>query len=163
MLYAAYGSNLHPLRLADRIESARLAGTGFVAGWRLSFHKRSADGSGKCSICPGGDGVHAAVFEISTADKRVLDRIEGLGAGYAEKALAVPGFGQCATYVAQPSYVDVALRPYDWYRELVMLGARFHAFPDRYLDSILAQPTLPDPDPLRNSDSWQTVQRIRAG
>ena len=163
MLYAAYGSNLHPLRLMARIASAQLAGTGFAAGWRLDFHKRSTDGSGKCSIFPDGEGIHVAVFEISTADKHVLDGIEGLGAGYAETVLSIPGFGNCATYVAEPSHVDAALHPYDWYRELVLLGARYHNFPARYLDPILALQTLPDPDPVRSNNNWKTVQWIRAG
>ena len=46
LLYAAYGSNLHPGRLQKRVDSARLEGTAFVADLSLTFDKRGVDGSG---------------------------------------------------------------------------------------------------------------------
>lgn len=160
MLYAAYGSNLHPLRLRERIASARLLTTAFLPGWALMFHKRSKDGSGKCNIRQGGDGVHLAVFDISRADKSVLDRIEGVGMGYLRHDVDVPGVGRCATYVAQASHVDDSLLPYDWYRELVLLGARAHAFPPRYVDGIAAVRSQPDPERRRDALNRRTIAAI---
>ena len=106
MWYAAYGSNLHPLRLTERISSAQLVTTSFLPNWSLQFHKRSNDGSGKCNILSGGDGIHVAIFDISAADKLVLDSIEGLGVGYSETLLSVPDIGTCVSYVAEQSYID---------------------------------------------------------
>ena len=37
MLYAAYGSNLHPVRLRERVPSAELLGTGVLEGRELRF------------------------------------------------------------------------------------------------------------------------------
>ena len=122
MKYAAYGSNLHPVRITERLPSARLLGTGHLGDWSLPFHKLSQDASGKCSIVPGTEGVHFAIFDISEDDKLVLDRIEGVGSGYAAASLNIPPFGDCATYIAEAPYVDEALRPYDWYREFVLAG-----------------------------------------
>lgn len=34
------------------------------------------------------------------------------------------------TYVADESAVDDSLRPYSWYKELVVKGARQHSLPD---------------------------------
>ena len=163
MRYAAYGSNLHPLRLAERIASARLVTTAFLPDWSLRFHKRSIDESGKCSIFPGGDGIHVAIFDISAADKRILDRIEGLGAGYSEVVLSIPELGDCASYVAERSHIDASLIPYDWYRELVLAGARFHDFPADYVDRIRSFPGRPDPDPDRRADAWNTVDLLKSG
>lgn len=157
MLYAAYGSNLHPVRLTQRIASAALVTTALLPEWSLRFHKRSKDDSGKCNIVGGGDGVHVAVYEVNTEDKLTLDRIEGVGFGYAEALLQVPGVGECHTYVAEESHVDEELLPYDWYRAMVLGGARFHGFPRDYLQVIESIGVWPDPDAERRAREWQRV------
>ena len=156
--YAAYGSNLHPLRLALRISSAKLVGTGFLRGWTLNFHKRGDDKSAKCNILAGGDGVHCAIFEISASDKLILDRIEGVGSGYSEIMLSIPEIGDCLSYVAEETHIDDALLPYDWYQELVLTGARTHGFPDEYLKRIESNGTRRDPDTDRSVKNWKTVE-----
>lgn len=161
MLYAAYGSNLHPLRLAERAPSAQLVTTNFLPNWSLHFHKRSKDGSGKCNILSGSNGIHVAIFDISVADKLALDEIEGLGSGYSELSLKVPGIGNCISYTAQKSHIDGSLVPYDWYRELVLMGARVHGFPGNYLDQISSRPTCKDPDSDRRINGWKTVEMVK--
>ena len=163
MRYAAYGSNLHPLRLSKRISSAKLLGTSFLPDWSLRFHKRSLDASGKCNIVSGGCGIHIAIYDISIADKITLDKIEGLGSGYVEISLAVPSVGECKSYVAEGSFIDNSLAPYDWYKELVLVGARVHGFPVEYVDEIDAVMARQDPDPRRSAHRWTTVEMIRAG
>jgi hypothetical protein len=163
MLYAAYGSNLHPLRLAERASSAKLMATSFLPDWSLHFHKRSNDGSGKCNILAGSNGIHVAIFDISAEDKLALDEIEGLGRGYSQASLSIPGIGDCVTYVAQRSHIDGSLAPYDWYKELVLMGARVHGFPDDYLNRIRSLPARRDPDPERRVKRWETVELVRAG
>ena len=160
MLYAAYGSNLHPTRLAQRIHSARQIGTGFVPGWYLNCHKRSKDGSAKFNIVAGGHGVYVAVFEISVGDKIKLDDIEGVGRGYHTVNLPVPQIGNCTTYVAEDSYVDESLRPYEWYKKLTTLGARAQYFPDAYLQLIDGIPAYEDPDKARHATNWRIVEAI---
>ncbi len=162
MRYVAYGSNLHPRRLRERIPSARLLTTSLLPGWSLRFHKRSNDGSGKCNIVAGGDGVHVAIFEISATDKLTLDSIEGLGVGYAGIVLDFPEMGGCHSYVAQPSHIDESLDPYDWYKELVLLGARVHGFPEAYVDGIRSLPVRPDPDANRRLERWKTVEMVKS-
>ena len=163
MKYAAYGSNLHPLRLLNRISSATLISTGYLADWSLHFHKRSEDESGKCSIRRGGDGVHLAIFEISREDKLTLDKIEGVGTGYSEISLHIPGVGECGSYAATESYIDDSLKPYDWYKELVLAGARFNGFPDVYVSRIESLPAVDDPDPARRRQAWKTVELVTTG
>lgn len=163
MHYAAYGSNLHPLRLSKRISSAQLVAVGFLPDWSLHFHKRSRDKSGKCNILNGGDGVHLAIFNIGTKDKLILDKIEGIGVGYSEITLSIPGFGDCVSYAAEESHIDDSLQPYDWYKELVLIGGRFHSFPGDYLKRIESLQVLHDPNPGRRSREWQTVDLVRNG
>lgn len=163
MLYAAYGSNLHPVRLADRVPSAQLMGTAFLPDWSLYFHKRSRDESGKCNIFAGDSGVYFAVFEVSAEDKLALDKIEGLGNGYAGISLSIPDFGICASYTAEDTHIDDSLWPYDWYKELVLAGARFHGFPGDYLTEIERVQALRDPDSKRDASQWEIVDRVRSG
>ena len=110
--YIAYGSNLHPVRLRERLPSARLVGPAFLPGRTLEFHKRSVDGSAKCTIVSGGEGVHVAIYDVSGDDKRRLDEIEGVGRGYSDERIDVPGFSECATYVAESTHVVTELEPY---------------------------------------------------
>jgi len=161
MRYAAYGSNLHPLRLGKRLSSAMLITTCLLPGWSLYFHKRGDDKSAKCSILAGGGGVYCAIFEISTEDKLTLDRIEGVGFGYSEITLSIPEVGDCASYVAEESHIDDSLLPYDWYHELVLIGARTHGFPGDYLKQIESERVLRDPDPSRRTEKWKTVEMIK--
>lgn len=161
MLYAAYGSNLHPIRLKDRLPSARLIGTAYSPDWSLGFHKRSKDESGKCCISRGSGGAHFAIFDISNDDKLALDTIEGVGNGYAEITLNFEEFGDCESYVAQASHIDEALQPYDWYKELVLAGARLHGFPDAYLRAIESVRAICDPDTERRAKQWETVNKVR--
>ena len=158
MLYAAYGSNLHPLRLAKRISSAEFVGTGFLPDWSLHFHKRGADGSGKGNVLSGGEGVHIAIFEISADDKLILDGIEGVG--YSATLLDVPTFGECVSYVADESHIDGTLEPYDWYKQLVLIGAKTHCFPASYLNRIESIATCEDPDSERRKKQFETIQHI---
>lgn len=162
MRYLAYGSNLHPLRIGMRVESARFLGTAFVGGWSLKFHKRGKDGSGKCNIVAGGDGVHAAIYRLSDADHVVLDRIEGLGYGYEAGTIDVPGFGACHAYLGDPEYLDDSLAPFDWYRALVLLGARYHGFPSGYVETIAAVRAEQDPDAVRRAENELIVERIES-
>ena len=131
-----------------------------MPGWSLKCHKRSKDGSAKFNIVAGGDGVYVAIFEISADDKITLDGIEGVGSGYSTINLSVPGFGDCATYVAEASYVDESLRPYRWYRELAALGARAQCFPRRYRQMIDDVATCEDPDEGRSAANWRIVEAI---
>lgn len=144
MLYAAYGSNLHPTRLGARLTSPRFAGTASVAGWELQFHKRGFDVSAKCNIIRADGHIHVAVYALTARAFEALDGIEG--PGYERGELTVPGFGVCQTYFATACHIDDALLPYDWYRDLVLLGAARHRFPGAYRAAIQRIRTIPDPD-----------------
>jgi gamma-glutamylcyclotransferase len=160
-LYAAYGSNLHPQRLRERIRSATLRGTGFLHKYTLQFHKRGQDNSAKCGFSDCGEGLHVAVYEMNAADRSVLDGIEGVGKGYDVDEVNVPGIGKCFTYVASRTHIDDILRPFDWYREMVLLGCLRHAFPTPYCERIAALPVIEDPDPVRRERNWRTVELLK--
>ena len=151
-LYLAYGSNLHPIRLIERVPSARLIGTTRLDRYQVVFNKQSSDGSSKCNVMYTSDDKHAAyaaVYEMKAREKLVLDAIEGLGKGYDEHKLQVLVNGDTLTvftYISAGVHLIIGLAPYDWYHALVIAGATHHKFPTRYVNALRAVPTQPDMD-----------------
>lgn len=158
--YLAYGSNLHTLRLRERVASARLIGTTSVTGWCLAFNKRGQDGSGKCTIVQGDGSLLAAVYEISRADRTRLDAIEGVGEGYLPHVVNVPEFGECSTYIAEAAYIDDALLPFCWYRNLVLAGAISHGADKHYLARIRLLRIRVDANAQRREQNERLVERL---
>ncbi len=74
MLCFAYGSNMSAQRLAARIP-AHFVTTALLPAYRLSFHQRSGDGSGKCDIVPASDqsAVYGVIWEVASHHKPTLD------------------------------------------------------------------------------------------
>ena len=167
ILYFAYGSNLHPARLAARAPSARLIGTGYWSGHRLAFHKIGQDGSAKCDapVAPQPtDRVHGAIYELADADLGRLDRIEGVGTGYDRALVTLDGdMGPLTAnaYLARQGWVDPGLKPFDWYRLLVLAGAEHHSFPDSYLAAITAVSAIPDPDRGRADSNLSPIPGLK--
>jgi gamma-glutamylcyclotransferase (GGCT)/AIG2-like uncharacterized protein YtfP len=161
--YFAYGSNLHPLRLKQRIPSAQLVGTTTLAGYELSFAKRGQDTSGKGHIKPAKHHglIHGAVFEIAAQHKATLDTFEGPGYGQTSFELEVNRIGYtCFAYIGQISHLDESLRPFHWYKSLIVLGAEFHCFPDHYIQDIQQTPSIEDPDLHRRRQHERLITRI---
>jgi gamma-glutamylcyclotransferase (GGCT)/AIG2-like uncharacterized protein YtfP len=166
--YLAYGSNLHPLRLTERVRSAQFIGIVEMEGKRLAFHKRSIDGSGKCMFYETGnptDAVYAALYQFDSGERAELDRLEGLGSGYSAQLAKVQVAG-CSylpfIYVAQSAYISASLSPYEWYKSMVMLGGAFHHLPTAYMNSICSIPAIPDPDGARAAEWRAVAERMRA-
>lgn len=157
--YFAYGSNMLTRRLAasERAPSAVVVGVGFVVGRRLTFHKPSQDGSGKCDAEATGtetDRVHGVIFEISIADKPSLDKKEGLGSGYDEESVNVVMTGttiMAKTYIATKK--ERALRPYRWYKALTLAGAVEHGLPAGYVEWLRAVESVEDPNLNRRAEN----------
>jgi hypothetical protein len=149
--YLAYGSNLHPLRLAARVPSARVLDVVPMPGRKLAFHKRSNDRSGKCLLYvtdDRADVIYAVLYEFRLQEKSSLDVAEGAGKGYVQEFAQVTLGGVTYTpyiYAASASHIDASLSPYHWYKRLVLAGARYHNFSPGYIASIEAVPSIPDP------------------
>ena len=162
--YFAYGSNMHPLRLLQRVPSSKALAKAELHSHMLRFHKRGADGSGKCNVFHTGesrDKVIGVVYEMDAAEQPLLDLAEGLGRGYdlaEHTVIADDGEHEVFFYIAHQDYIDDELRPYTWYKELVLHGARLHDLPDVYIEELEMIEALMDPDKVRE----ELHQRILA-
>ena len=162
----AYGSNLCVERLAARISRVSPVATGYVEGYRLAFHKRSRDGSGKADAFFTGDvrdRVWGAVYDLLDHDKSILDGFEGLGVDYGEAQVSVYGPGdpeiQARVYVATEHTIDPDARPYHWYHRFVTVGACQHGLPPDYVASIEAVETIVDVDVNRTTRELSVLRK----
>lgn len=162
--YFAYGSNLHPARLIERVPSAELVGVARKPKHALTFHKRSSDGSSKCNMFNSETGlIYGAIYRLNPDHKNELDKFESNGYGYIDKQITLEhneSKYNCFTYLAQKSHIVGNLNPYHWYKKLVILGAQYLQFPDAYISSIEAVESIEDPDTSRRKEKEELIERI---
>lgn len=156
MLYFAYGSNMSIARIRARVPIARRVCAGTLLCHDLRFHKKGADGSGKCDAFYTGETNHrvfGSLFLIDPAGKAALDIAEGLGVGYAEKQVSVVVDErqrvEALTYYALA--IDETLSPYSWYLQHVLIGARESGCPPRYLAWLESTTSIDDHDTERDA------------
>ena len=165
LFYYAYGSNLHPARLRARIPSSQLLGPALLQGYQLLFHKRGGDHSAKCNAQFTGNQQHqlrGALFRLLAEEKPILDEVEGRG--YRVESLSVSLAGQMHSafaYIAETDFIDHQLKPYHWYKELVQLGAQYHAFPADYIEQIVNVESIQDEDLARHRKNEQILAQMR--
>jgi len=78
-LYAAYGSNMDPQQMAARAPHSPLTGTGWLAGWRLTFGGEDLGWEGALAtvVEDPAHQVFVVLYDLVGADERALDVWEG--------------------------------------------------------------------------------------
>lgn len=137
-----------------------------MPGYLLAFHKHSIDGSGKCLIYTEQGEHHkmyGVLYEFDAREKANLDELEGNGKGYREQLLQFLLNGETYApyiYVAQSTHIDPTLVPYHWYKNLVLVGTRYHNFPAQYIAAIEATPSKADPDVKRTQENENLLRQM---
>lgn len=162
----AYGSNMPTARIRARCPSARFVGMAELPGFELRWHKKSKDGSGKCDIVqtdrPGAS-VFGVLYEIASSEKTNLDKAEGLGSGYDETKIDVfYGANRLTVEAYIASNTDPTLKPYTWYRDLAIAGAREHGLPADYIAGLEAVSAQQDPDMKRHDRNMALICEVCA-
>lgn len=88
MLYAAYGSNLHPEQMAQRCPHSPLRGVGWLPGWRITFGGDGWDGPLPTVVeAPEVHGaqVFVGLYDVSETDATQLDQWESADTGLYRK------------------------------------------------------------------------------
>ncbi len=142
--YFAYGSNLAPGRLRERVGEFRVHGVGCLHGHRLAFNKRGRDGSGKANLMPDPLGlVWGVVYELTPDAWPTLDRFE---AGYTRLRVEVErSAGEAFEAWTYASARLSRTPPFAWYREHMVQGARHHGLPDDWVAWLERVAVQPDP------------------
>ena len=121
---------------------------------QLKFHKVGSDDSGKGDIhftANTTDQVFGVVYQISDSNKKILDQIEGLGQGYAQKMVTI--FDHNGQAIEAWSYyatdINPLLLPYDWYLQHILYGAQEHKLPQNHTKRITQTQAQADPNQQR--------------
>jgi hypothetical protein len=82
-LYAAYGANLDPHRMAERAPHSPFTDTGWLVGWRLTFGGEDIgiDGALATVVEDISSSVFVALYELHPLDESNLDAWEGIDLG----------------------------------------------------------------------------------
>ncbi len=168
--YFAYGSNMLLERLKERCESAEYISSAYVCGYELSFNKRSKDCSGKATIVENQYStkkLYGALFQIDAKERSKLDKAEGNGYTRIDDFVVVQSDNneiETTTYFAKSGATGRKLRPYSWYKQLILWGAVQSSLPAAYLANLVAIQADRDPDNERNEkalcllrESWGDV------
>ncbi|WP_421858661.1 gamma-glutamylcyclotransferase family protein [Marinobacter salarius] len=142
-------------RLRARVPSARFVAVTELPAHRLRFHKSAGDGSAKCNAEDtghSGDRVMGVVYEIADAEKSDLDRHEALGFGYDEKQVELKTEqGTLRAWMYYATRINNSLKPFHWYKDHVLIGARENGLPADYITQIEAVESIDDPKPERHA------------
>ena len=143
-------------RLKARVSSAEKVKTYALNGYKLKFHKKSTDCSGKCNVVKTSDLdiVYGVIFEFDENQKQMLDDAEAKGKGYRDESITLIIDGapcKCLIYLAESDYIDEALIPYRWYYDLVLAGAQQNELPKDYIAGLKAILFTEDPKPDRKT------------
>lgn len=143
-------------RLAARVPSAVVDCVASVRGYAMAYRKEGRDGSAKCGLWESrgaDDVVWGVLYDIHPSQRAALDRVEGLGWGYEIRELALTGPGGLAidAFTYYPTRITDDLKPYAWYVEHVLRGAREHGLPSDYIAAVVDVEHMADPDPDRHA------------
>jgi len=86
-LYAAYGTNLDPVRMSERCPHSPLQTTGWLVGWRLTFggEEHGWDGALATIVPDPFEQVFVAVYDVTPDDVRALDQWDQADTGLYRK------------------------------------------------------------------------------
>ena len=149
ILYFAYGSNLLSGRMRERVPSARREAVAVLDHHRLACNKRGCDGSAKANLVPAaGHWVWGVLYRIEGAELALLDRFES---GYERVVVEVrtaSGEARLASTYRSDRITEDPV-PFDWYRGMILEGAREQGLPEQYLTLLEALPAKPDANGAR--------------
>ncbi|MDQ6687369.1 MAG: gamma-glutamylcyclotransferase [Actinomycetota bacterium] len=85
--YAAYGTNLDPVRMSERCPHSPLRATGWLAGWRLTFggEDHGWDGALTTIVQDPFEQVFVAVYDVTAEDVAALDSWDSADTGLYRK------------------------------------------------------------------------------
>jgi gamma-glutamylcyclotransferase len=142
-------------RLRARCPGARSIGVAVASGHAVEFAKRGTDDSAKATLVSRAESqAYGVVFEVPEPERRNLDWAEGAGyTAVTDFPVSLTSVGTSdnqvdvttTTYVVASSWQTSILRPYHWYKALVVRGAVEHDLPVEHIDWLRAVPSIADP------------------
>ena len=136
--YVAYGSNLNIEQMARRCPGAKLVGTGVIKNYELQFKGR--EGGAFATISPKlGAETPIAIWSITEADERFLDRYEGFPSHYFKEDVPVEVNGKRFNAMAYVMNLRAKFSvPSSYYYSTVAKGYQDCGLDQSYLEEAVA-------------------------
>jgi hypothetical protein len=137
--YFAYGSNMLPERLLERIIKYHTAFPSTLSNYRFTYNKKSIDRTAKANIIEDTSGAVAMgiCFEIDDDDFSELQKFEN---GYDRRNITITLKGgkqvSAVTYISDST--DDTLTPSKEYKDLVLKGANYWDLDKTYVSEYLS-------------------------
>ena len=136
--YFAYGSNMLPKRLLERIKKYHTAFLAVLPDHKFTYNKKSIDGTAKANIeSNSGTEVHGVCFEIDEDDFTILKKYEG---GYDQRNIVVTtkegNETKAVTYIS--ASIDTSLVASTEYKNMVLKGAQHWGLSEAYVSGYLS-------------------------
>lgn len=136
--YFAYGSNMLPTRLIERITKYHTAFKATFSNHKFIYNKKSIDETAKANIVPDkGANTYGVCFEIDESDLDILKKYEG---GYdTRKVKVVDENGnevEAVTFISKS--MDDSLQASSAYKDIVLKGAKHWRLNEDYVASYLS-------------------------
>lgn len=167
--YFAYGSNMCTARLAARVPAPQSLGPAILTGHRLALDLAGGDDSAKCNVVATGnpdDVVQGVCFSLDSDQLDQLHAAEGPAYEFIEldiglaSASARASAGErvtAAVYRGLSEWRISDKRPYQWYLDYVLAGAREHGLTADWIDFLAGHPTTVDPDTSRRTSNQRAL------
>lgn len=134
--YFAYGSNMNPTRLLDRIGKYHTGCAASLADYGFLYNKKSTDGTSKANLeKASGKFIRGVCYEIDEEDLNELDKYEK---GYSRHNIEIKRGEACShavTYISKS--VANNLLPSSEYREHITKGAEYWQLDKNYITEYL--------------------------
>lgn len=142
-LYAAYGTNLDPVRMGARCPHSPLHATGWLEGWRLTFggEDHGWDGALATIVQDPFEQVFVAIYDLTPEDAAALDGWESADTGlYRRARVRVSTLsGELVTWVYVLDAFEGGL-PSASYLGVLADAAEAADAPDDYVAALRARP-----------------------
>ncbi len=143
ILYFAYGSNLDPERMKQRIGRIPTSQRARLPNYRLAFNKRASGDAGVyANIVQETDREDwGVIYRCTHEEMDVLDKCEGVASGhyrrhYVSVELEDGEIVNAITYVAGDAYICKEGSPSQEYLRHIVTGAQQHGLLEEYIKSI---------------------------
>ncbi len=142
-LYAAYGSNLDPDRMAVRAPHSPVQATGWLVDWRLTFGGEDVSWEGPLGtvVEDPGHQVYVAIYDLTPTDEKALDEWEGVEIGLWTKIRARVSTldGELTAWMYVLNAYEGGL-PSARYLSMLTEAAEAGGAPDDYVNELRSRP-----------------------
>jgi gamma-glutamylcyclotransferase len=159
--YFSYGSNLLKERIQARCPSARKIGTGKAVGLKICFGKISTRKNGmQCGkanlVVAEASSVWGVIYEMPESEFSALSEMEK-GYSVFEMSVNSPELGVVVCAFHNSDRTAGGLPIYDWYLQLVVVGAKQNNLPSAYIEELEDFQSVPDP----GGDNYRDAREAR--